>query len=67
VRRQTHKYDLRIIQEKRENATSLPEISIDTSVTLNYYFTSINLRNNGSLKNPENVENTEIAQFAAVF
>jgi len=98
---------MRILQEKRENATSLPEISIDTSyqdalyddfnenerlrydevkadpacstisdnitftqelasvrtvtindadVTLNYYFTSINLKNNGSYKNPENVD-----------
>ena len=98
---------MRIIQGKREDATSLPKISIDTSyqdtlynefneneklrydevkadpacstfsdnitftqelaaarkvtlndtdVTLNYYFTSINLRNNGSLKNPVNVD-----------
>lgn len=98
---------MRILQEKRENATSLPEISIDTSyqdalyndfnenervrydevkadpacssdsdnitftqelasvrtvtlndtdVTLNYYFTSINLNNDEFYKNPENVD-----------
>jgi len=99
---------MRIMQEKRENATILPEISIDTSyqdalyndfnenervrydevkadpacstisdniitftqelaavrtvtlndadVTLNYYFTSINLNNDEFYKNPENVD-----------